>query len=153
MINIVTATEPAHIEQVRGLWRAYWDGFGFSPCFQNFGAELDSLPGAYAAPEGRLLLALKGSDPAGAVAFRRLDTATAEAKRLFIDPAFRGHGIGRALMLRLVEEARTAGYRRIVGDTLPVMSAAIALYDAMGFKRIDSYPGSTREAICIEYSL
>jgi GNAT superfamily N-acetyltransferase len=130
---------------VRLLLEEYWNSFGFTPCFQNFGEELAGLPGAYAPPGGRLALATVDDQsargqPAGCIALRRVDRDHAEAKRLYVRPAFRGLGLGRALMEWVLAEARTAGYREIVGDTMPVMRDALALYERMGFERAGTAP-------------
>lgn len=125
---------------VRFLLEEYWNSFGFTPCFQNFGDELAGLPGAYAAPAGRLALATIGDQSAGCIALRRVDADHAEAKRLYVRPAFRGVGLGRALMEWAMGEARAAGYREIVGDTMPVMRDALALYERMGFERTGAGP-------------
>jgi len=153
MIEIVHATTAEHIAAVRELWNSYWSEHGFTPCFQNFDREMADLPGKYAPPTGRLLVAIVDGKVAGAVAFRGLDADTCEAKRLYVAAPFRGSGIARPLMERIVAEARSAGYKRMVGDTMPVMKQALAMYDRMGFRRIDGYPGSTAGAICIEYKL
>ena len=150
---IVAASSPQHLQAVRTLWTAYWNELGFTPCFQGFAEELTALPGKYAPPEGRLLLALHDGEPAGAVSFRQRDAESCEAKRLYVSHAFRAHGIGRLLMDRLIEEARKAGYRRMLGDTLPVMQSAISLYDRMGFIRRPRYDGATDAAVYIEYDL
>ncbi|MGB0081480.1 MAG: GNAT family N-acetyltransferase [Terracidiphilus sp.] len=123
------------IAAVRTLLEEYWNSFGFTPCFQNFGDELAGLPGAYAPPGGRLALATSGGQLAGCIALRRVDADHAEAKRLYVRPAFRGLGLGRALMEWVMAEARAAGYAEIVGDTMPVMRDALALYERMGFDR------------------
>jgi putative acetyltransferase len=123
------------LETVRLLLQEYWNSFGFTPCFQNFGDELAGLPGAYVPPSGRLALATVDGQPAGCVALRRVDTLRAEPKRLYVRPAFRGHGLGRSLLEWVMNEARAAGYRELVGDTMPVMEDALALYDRMGFER------------------
>ncbi|MGA3133961.1 MAG: GNAT family N-acetyltransferase [Terracidiphilus sp.] len=125
---------------VRHLLEEYWNSFGFTPCFQNFGDELAGLPGAYAPPAGRLALATIEGQPAGCIALRRVDADRAEAKRLYVRPAFRGSGLGRALMEWAMAEARAAGYREIVGDTMPVMRDALALYERMGFERTGTGP-------------
>jgi GNAT superfamily N-acetyltransferase len=127
-------SEPA-LASVRALLAEYWDSFGFTPCFQNFGDEVAGLPGAYAPPGGRLALATIDGQPAGCIALRRVDAGRAEAKRLYVRPAFRGRGLGRALMEWAIAEARAAGYREIVGDTMPEMHNALAMYDRMGFER------------------
>jgi GNAT superfamily N-acetyltransferase len=130
---------------VRLLLEEYWNSFGFTPCFQSFGDELAGLPGAYAPPGGRLALATiddqsARGQPAGCIALRRVDAHHAEAKRLYVRPAFRGLGLGRALMEWVMAEARTAGYSEIVGDTMPVMRDALALYERMGFERTGTGP-------------
>jgi len=120
---------------VRALLKEYWDSFGFTPCFQNFGDELAGLPGAYAPPGGRLALASMDGQPAGCIALRRVDADRAEAKRLYVRPAFRNLGLGRALLEWAMAEARAAGFAEIVGDTMPAMRDALKLYDRMGFER------------------
>ena len=124
---------------VRILLQEYWDSFGFTPCFQNFGNELAGLPGPYSPPGGRLAVATVNTQLAGCVALRRMDAVRAEAKRLYVRPAFRGLGLGRALLEWVMTEARAAGYRELVGDTMPEMRDALALYDRMGFERAESY--------------
>ena len=146
---------------VRLLLEEYWASFGFTPCFQNFADELASLPGAYAPPGGRLALATIEGQPAGCIALRRNDAQRAEAKRLYVRPAFRGCGLGRALMEWIMAEARAAGYREIVGDTMPVMRDALALYERMGFERTGagpkvqatSFPQISEEPILIRIKL
>jgi ribosomal protein S18 acetylase RimI-like enzyme len=108
-------------------------------CFQGFAAELAGLPGAYAAPQGRLLLATNGTDAAGCVALRALDQDACEMKRLFVRPAFRRHGVGKLLVERVIREARLAGYRTMRLDTLASMQSAISLYEAFGFLRCAPY--------------
>jgi putative acetyltransferase len=134
-IDIVPVEGPGALKTVQVLFEEYWQSFGFTPCFQNFGEELAGLPGAYAPPTGRLALALVDGQPAGCIALRRVDAGRAEPKRLYVRPAFRGHGLGRALLEWAMNEARAAGYKELVGDTMPVMKDALTLYDRMGFER------------------
>jgi putative acetyltransferase len=134
-MRIVYAESSEQLQQIRSLFEEYWAAFGFAPCFQNFDEELAGLPGAYARPHGRLALALVDEGAAGCIALRRFDANRGEAKRLYVRPAFRRHGIARALLDWLIAEARDAGYRELVGDTLPAMSAALELYDRLGFQR------------------
>ena len=142
----IVSVDGAHaLETVRTLLQEYWDSFGFTPCFQNFGDELAGLPGAYAPPAGRLALASVEGKPAGCIALRRVDESRAEAKRLYVRPEFRGHGLGRALMEWVMTEARAAGYSEIVGDTMPEMREALALYDRMGFERGEPYAAQPTE--------
>ena len=142
------------LQQVRRLFEEYWNSFGFTPCFQNFGDELAGLPGEYTRPGGRLALALDDGDAAGCVALRRLDHTCCEAKRLYVRPEFRNRGIGRALLDWAIAEARAAGYQEMLGDTMPVMDRALAMYDRMGFERTAPYlQHPTEGAICIRLRL
>ena len=127
------------IEQTRRLFMEYRDSLQVDLCFQGFQAELDGLPGAYAAPRGRLYLALFDALPVGCVALRPLDEQRCEMKRLYVQPAYRGHGIGRALALQTIADATALGYRELVLDTLPSMQAAQALYAELGFKDGSEY--------------
>ena len=138
-MQIEPAVRAGQVEEVRALFREYWMAFGFSPCFQHFDRELASLPGAYTPPEGRLALAWEDGIPAGFVALRRFDAERCEFKRLYVRPAFRGRGIGRALLDWVLAEARGAGYREVVADTMPVMAEALRMYERAGFERAAPY--------------
>lgn len=133
MGDIVTASGPGEIEQVRALFREYERWVGEPCCFAGFERELADLPGAYGPPGGRLLLALEGGAAAGCAALRRLEGGACEMKRLYVRPAFRGRGLGRRLSEAMVDAARAAGCRALLLDTLPKMAPAIALYGALGF--------------------
>lgn len=134
-IEIVEAAGAADMQEVRRLFRAYQDWLGVDLCFQGFEAELQDLPGAYAPPGGCLLLAKTAAgEVAGVVGVRPLaPPAVCEMKRLYVDPAFRGHGLGRRLAEASLVFARRAGYREIKLDTLPRLAAAIVLYRDLGF--------------------
>ncbi|HLK69217.1 MAG TPA: GNAT family N-acetyltransferase [Bryobacteraceae bacterium] len=138
-MEIVTVESGTRLEQVRELFVEYWDSFGFTPCFQNFGDEVANLPGKYAPPGGRLALALEKGEPAGCAALRQVDTERCEAKRLYVRPLFRGGGLGRTLMEWVIAEARRMGYRELVGDTMPVMTKALEMYWRMGFEQTGPY--------------
>jgi len=153
-IEIASLAPPAGMEPVRALFEEYWKSFGFTPCFQGFAAELESLPGRYAPPGGRLALARWRGEPAGCGAFRPWDAGRCEAKRLYVRPEFRSRGVGRALLDWLVAEARQEGYREMLADTLPVMETALGMYRRYGFETIPAYmedpaPGT----ICIRLKL
>ncbi|OPL18627.1 MAG: hypothetical protein AVO35_04655 [Candidatus Aegiribacteria sp. MLS_C] len=136
---ILRHAEPEDIPGVRSLFMEYREFLEEDLGFQHFQEELDSLPGEYAPPVGALLVAGHGGRTAGCVAMRRVDGKTCEMKRLFVRPAFRGHGIGRALAEAIVNEARAAGYATMVLDTLDRLHGAMNLYESMGFRRTGPY--------------
>ena len=139
-MQIIQAETADQIEQARALFREYESWLGLSLCFQNFEKELAELPGAYAEPDGRLLLARDNDELAGCVALRKLNERTCEMKRLFVREKFRGKGIGRLLIETIIRTAKEIGYERMLLDTLPPrMNDAIALYRSLGFREIASY--------------
>ena len=138
---IFQANTHEDIEQARTLFNEYASGLGISLCFQNFDRELENLPGDYAPPDGRLLLATDDDNQiAGCIAMRKLTPGICEMKRLFVRPAYRGTGLGRVLVDSIIDEARKLGYTHMRLDTLPGrMDKAIALYSSIGFVDIDPY--------------
>ena len=146
-VMIVPAHKGKRLPQVRMLFEEYAASLGITPCFQNFGEELATLPGSYAPPSGRLLLALQRGDLAGCVALQRLTPDVCEMKRLYVRPGFRGLGIGRMLAERIKHEGQAAGYRRMRLDTLPTMTSARALYRMMGFYEIAPYRSNPVEGV------
>ena len=145
MLTIVNAMAVDGGLTVRSLFEEYAASLDTDLCFQGFAEELAGLPGDYAPPSGRLLLALKDGQTAGCIALRPLNTGVCEMKRLYVRPAFRAHGIGRALVDRLIHEARSAGYQHLRLDTLPSMTGAQALYRRLGFREIAPYYDSPVE--------
>jgi putative acetyltransferase len=137
--RIVEADTPERLAIARGLFQEYAASLDVDLEFQNFAEELASLPGEYARPHGGLLLGYQDEEPAGCVAFRRLEPGVAEMKRLYVRPTARGEGWGRRLAGQVVSEARSAGYERMRLDTLPAMRTALGLYLGMGFRDIASY--------------
>ncbi len=155
LIDIAVA-EGRGIGAVQDLWHEYWASEGLSPDFQNFAEECRTLPGIYATPCGRLLLATVDGEPAGTAALRPVyaDNCGCEAKRLFVRPRFRGHGLGKKLLEYLIEEARVAGYRYMYGDTLRSMTQALEMYKRMGFVEVEPYSSKpTPDAIYIRLDL
>jgi GNAT superfamily N-acetyltransferase len=139
MVRISDAHGGEHLREARRLIEEYAASLGVSLDFQDFDLEVASLPGDYCPPEGRLLLALDGEETAGCVALRKLDEGICEMKRLYVRPAFRGAGVGRALAEAVIEQARRIGYRRMRLDTLPGMDKARAMYAELGFREIAPY--------------
>ena len=139
MIRLIDAHEATHLGEIRELFGEYAASLTVDLCFQNFQSELAGLPGDYAPPAGRLLMAWEGAKAAGCVALRRIDGAVCEMKRLYVRPAFRGRGVGKMLVNAILAEARRAGYERIRLDTLPEMTEAISLYRSLGFRDTAAY--------------
>lgn len=138
--SLTQVESQSQIEQARELFLEYAKSLGFSLCFQNFDKELADLPGDYAPPEGRLLLAEYESRVAGCVALHKLSDGTCEMKRLYLRPQFRGKGLGRILAERIIAEARQIGYTQMRLDTVePVMKDAVGMYRKIGFREIAPY--------------
>jgi ribosomal protein S18 acetylase RimI-like enzyme len=154
-LSIAQAESAGKIAQARELFLEYAQSLGFSLCFQNFDQELAGLPGGYAPPEGRLLLAEYEGQLAGCVALHGLESGVCEMKRLYLRPQFRGNGRGRALAERIIAEARQIDYRRMRLDTVePVMKDAVAMYRGLGFKEIEAYCANPMEgALYMELEL
>lgn len=138
-MQIDQAATQAEIEEARTLFQEFASWLGIDLSFQGFAEELACLPGLYARPHGRLLLARLGQEPVGCVALRPRGDVVGEMKRLFVRQAYQGQGLGRALAERVVAEARIIGYSSLVLDTLPPMANAIRLYEALGFVRRSAY--------------
>lgn len=139
MLRIFQAQTAEHLATARELFEEYADGLGHDLCFQHFPEELATLPGAYAPPRGRLLLATCEGAPVGCVALRAQSLTICEMKRMYLRPAFRGRGIGRRLAIEIIAAARRIGYERMRLDTLDSMSVPLALYHSLGFKEVVAY--------------
>lgn len=139
MMTIIQVETEEHIEMIRELFLEYAESLGFDLAFQNFDKEFAELPGDYAPPHGHLLLAFCGKEIAGCVALRKVNKAICEMKRLYVRPAFRGQGIGRRLAKAIIEEAHKIGYKYMRLDTIPSMKEANALYQSLGFRKIEPY--------------
>ena len=138
-MDLVQAQSQEHLARVRELFEEYAGWLDIDLCFQDFERELASLPGVFAPPEGRLLLAILGGTAAACVALRKWSLDICEMKRLYVRPAFRGQGVGEGLAMMIVGEARMIGYKRMRLDTIPSMTTAIALYESLGFREIEPY--------------
>jgi ribosomal protein S18 acetylase RimI-like enzyme len=139
-LTIWQAVSPMDLASTRELFLEYADSLGFSLCFQSFDQELAELPGDYAPPKGRLLLARYAGELAGCVALHPLEENVAEMKRLYVRPQYRGKRVGFALVQQLLAQARGAGYGSLRLDTVePRMKEAVKMYRRLGFREIAPY--------------
>lgn len=150
-ISIRHAVSEGDIALTKVLFFEYAESLDFSLCFQGFDTEMDQFPGAYAPPEGSLLIAFAETEAAGAVGLRPLDAKDGgllcEMKRLYVRPAYRKLGIGQELVRRVVGEAKGRGYRAMCLDTLPTMKSARMIYGAFGFLPIGNYNDSPLDGV------
>lgn len=123
-----------------------------SATFPEPGATHFSLAGQHVAPgDGAFLIAYRDGQPVGCGAMRRIDATTAELKRMYVKPSARGQGVGRALVDALEREARELGVTRVVLETGTRLTAAITLYERMGYERIPlfgEYLSSPATSLC-----
>lgn len=148
-ITISVAESPDDISVARELFLEYANWLGFSLCFQGFDIELATLPGKYAAPAGRLLLARCGDMHAGCGALRPLEPGICEMKRLYVRPEFRGRRLGLMLTKRLIADAKLIGYDLMRLDTVPKqMADANRLYRSLGFYEIPPYYSNPQPEVC-----
>jgi ribosomal protein S18 acetylase RimI-like enzyme len=138
-MEVRKALIPDEIPMLRGLFEEYAAGLGIPLEFQGFEGEVADLPGRYAAPRGALWLAIADGRAVGCVGLRPLGPELCEIKRLYVQPACRGTGLGRRLAETVLAEAGRIGYRRVCLDTLPSMGGAITLYRSLGFTEIEPY--------------
>lgn len=141
--QIALACEHFALSACQDLFAEYAQSLAVDLCFQNFAHELRTLPGEYAPPRGALCLATVQGQPAGCCALRPLDSSdypnAAEMKRLYVRPAYRSLGLGRALAQAILDAAHRAGYHCVLLDTLDDMETARALYVDLGFREIPPY--------------
>lgn len=149
MIEIRQAETEAEIQQVKELLIEYSDwvrrevdkveDLSTVVTFRNHAAEIAGLPGLYSPPDGRLLLATDDGQPAGCVGLKNLGDGKCEIKRMYVRPAFRGQGIARKLVERLIQDATAIGYQAVYLDTHIDLKPAHALYYSYGFQPIEAY--------------
>lgn len=141
--TLITPRSQEQLQSVRAIFHEYASQLGVDLCFQNFDAELASLPGDYANPQGALLLALVDGELAGCCAMQPLTSSdypnACEMKRLYVRNSFRRLGLGRQLAEAILDAARVAGYHHVLLDTLSEMESARALYEDLGFEEIPPY--------------
>jgi putative acetyltransferase len=149
VLSIIQAETDEHIAEAHALFREYESWLGMSLCFQGFEEELATLPGKYAPPKGRLLLAYSEDQLAGCIALRSLaEDGICEMKRLFVRDGFRGKQVGLRLIEQLINEAREIGYTAMRLDTHPEkMGKAVSLYNAHGFVEVPPYYDNPHEGV------
>lgn len=138
-MEIVEAATGPRLAGAKALVQEYLAELGVDLGFQDVEAELERFPGDFSPPAGAVLLALDGEQATGVVALRALGASVCEMKRLFVRPAARGTGLGRALAERVIAKAVALGYRTMRLDTLPSMAPALRLYRDLGFREIPPY--------------
>lgn len=138
-LTLLQAANDRDLALVRVLFREYQQSLGIDLGFQGFEQELRTLPGSYAPPGGRLYLGVEDGVAACCAALQPRDAVTGEMKRLFVRPAFQGRGYGQLLARTIIADARAIGCERLVLDTLPDMTRAQAMYEALGFRDIPPY--------------
>lgn len=140
MAELLHAQSRQDLADIAELFREYAAWLSVDVCTTNIEREVAGLPGPFGPPDGCLLLARQDGEPAGCVALRRFDDHTCEMKRLHVRPAYRGRGIGRALAVEIVAEARRLGYRKMRLDSIADrMTEAVSLYRTLGFREIPPY--------------
>lgn len=151
-ITITRARGPVDMDHIRALFTEYQQWLGVDLCFQGFDQELIDLPGKYAEPEGRLLLAREGDAVAGGVGMWPLGqgqnkTGMCEMKRLYVRPPWRRAGLGRRLAMAIIAEAAAAGHLAMCLDTLPQLKEAKSLYVSLGFSEVPPYYDNPIEGV------
>ena len=148
-MNIELVPAYSYKEEIGELFGEYTDMLvEGDPAFQayldlqNYDDELQHLEHKYGLPEGRLYLALADGKPAGCIGLRKIDDTSCELKRLYVRPAYRGQGLSRVLMDRILADARAIGYKVMLLDTLPFLQTALRLYRTYGFEEIERYNNS-----------
>ncbi|PKM79959.1 MAG: GNAT family N-acetyltransferase [Firmicutes bacterium HGW-Firmicutes-14] len=138
-MEIQIVESPQSMNLVRELFVEYATSLHIDLYLYGFGQELDTLPGNYTPPSGRLLLAIEDGEIAGCIALRKLNETDCEMKRLYVRAKFRGCGIGKKLTEAIISEAKGIGYTRMFLDTFINMKAAVGLHKSLGFKITEPY--------------
>ena len=121
---------------------------------QHFDQEILHLEDKYGKPDGRIYVAFFEGKLAGCVGLKKIDNEICEMKRLYVRPEFRGKHIGNILAEKIIDEAKKTGYKSMVLDTFPFLSAAIKMYKNMGFYEIEQYNDSPmKDAVYLKLDL
>jgi GNAT superfamily N-acetyltransferase len=139
VIEIVPAADPPALADARALIRAHISAHSTAHDPASTAALVAALPAPYELPGGGLWVAYDDGEAVGCVALHALGPTIGEVKRMYVEPARRGHGAGRALLARVIEEARQRDYDTLRLGTLATMHPAQALYRSAGFREIAPY--------------
>lgn len=140
MYEILPADNAELMEEVRRLFLDYEKWLNVDLCFQGFEKEVNSLPGKYAPPEGRLYIVKMDGKYIGCIALRKIDDGICEMKRLYLTEDARGKGIGNKLIELIIQDAKNIGYKKMRLDTIKEkMPKAVSLYESHGFHKIEQY--------------
>lgn len=138
-IKLIIAGSDAHFEDGKKLFREYAASLPIDLAFQRFEEELDAVREQYGLPSGGLVLAYAGERAVGCAGVRSKGAGIAELKRMYVQPDFRGHKLGKSLLERSVAIAKDLGYEKLRLDTLAGMTGARRLYESFGFEVIPAY--------------
>lgn len=137
--QLISLLNKEHLNMIRVLFHHYLSELDVNLCFQDIEKEIEYLPGKYGEPDGCLLLLLKNKQSVGCIALRKMSQGVCEMKRLYIEPEFRGLGLGNILVKELIERARQKSYNKMRLDTLTRLKPAIKIYETFGFKKVPAY--------------
>jgi putative acetyltransferase len=139
MISYLRANTDDEYKHAALLFKEYAAWLNIDLSFQHFDDELRELKKMYAAPNGGVIVCKEEHEFIGCVGIRKIENDIAELKRMFIKPAYQKQGIGKVLLEKAVELAKTLNYKVIRLDTLNYMTPAINLYKQYGFYEIPAY--------------
>ncbi len=138
--NIIkVCTQGIMLDQTKQLFLEYQQELNEDLCFQSFDTEIENPLIKYAAPTGALYIAIVNNKAVGCIALQQLPNNNCEMKRLYVKPNYRKHKIGEALVVKIIEEAKTIGYNTMKLDTLTKLEPAIKLYEKFGFVHTNAY--------------
>lgn len=133
MFEVIRAVFPDDLQDVLDLYREYVSSTSVDLSFQGNEQEFGQLSEKYSSEESKIFLLKKDGKSVGCAAFRRLDEAVCEMKRVYIRPGARGSNQGAKLVDKVLQEAVLSGYKKICLDVLPEFKAALKLYRSYGF--------------------
>lgn len=150
-MKVTVEAEPFDSEDARRLVEALDAHLSsrYSPD-QRFGPNLK--PAHLASGLGTFVVARADGRAIGCGAVRRLDQETFEVKRMYVEPALRGHGVAKEILNRLEAHATALGARRLVLETGVHQAEAIGLYRQAGYRQVDCWGeyATSATSVCFE---